>query len=150
MSALIVFWKVFVMSDSINELYDQGLEKYQAGEPIEDLIAYFSDLRDRAPKNSAVLCSLAWLYLLADKPNAALKVAQKSVKFDKQAPQARINLAIALLESGKSGVREQIEAAQEIIGLSSQLRDEIIKNLDDGLARKPDWKAVNRVKNWLS
>ena len=138
------------MNDSINELYDQGLEKYQAGEPIEDLIAYFSDLRDRAPKNSAVLCSLAWLYLLADKPNAALKVAQKSVKFDKQAPQARINLAIALLESGKSGVREQIEAAQEIIGLSSQLREEIIQNLDDGLARKPDWKAVNRVKNWLS
>lgn len=150
MSALIVLWKVFVMNDSINELYDQGLEKYQAGEPIEDLIAYFSDLRDRAPKNSAVLCSLAWLYLLADKPNAALKVAQKSVKFDKQAPQARINLAIALLESGKSGVREQIEAAQEIIGLSSQLREEIIQNLDDGLARKPDWKAVNRVKNWLS
>jgi len=138
------------MSDSINELYDQGLEKYQAGEPIEDLIAYFSDLRDRAPKNSAVLCSLAWLYLLADKPSAALKVAQKSVKFDKQAPQARINLAIALLESGKSGVREQIEAAQEIIGLSSQLQQEIIQNLDDGLARKPDWKAVNRVKNWIS
>ncbi len=138
------------MSDLINELYDKGLEKYQAGEPIEDLIAYFSDLRDRAPKNSAVLCSLAWLYLLADQPNAALKIAQKSVKLDKQAPQARINLAIALLESGKSGVREHIEAAQEIIGLSSQLREDIIQNLDDGLARKPDWKAVNRVKNWLS
>ncbi|MDR9403757.1 MAG: hypothetical protein RI580_09980 [Halothece sp. Uz-M2-17] len=138
------------MSESINELYDQGLEKYQAGEPIADLIEYFRDLRDRAPKNSAVWCSLAWLYLLADKPNSALKAAQKSVKLDQQAPQARINLAIALLEAGKSGVREQVEAAQEVIGMSSQLREEIIKNLDDGLARKPDWKAVTRVKNWIS
>jgi tetratricopeptide (TPR) repeat protein len=138
------------MSESINELYDKGLEKYQAGEPIEELIDYFRDLRDRAPKNSAILCSLAWLYLLADKPNAALKVAQKSVKFDKQAPQARVNLAIALLEAGKSGVREHIDAAQEVIGMSSQLREEIIKNLDDGLAKKPDWEAVIRVKNWLA
>lgn len=137
------------MSESINELYDRGLEKYQAGEPIEELIDYFRDLRDRAPKNSAILCSLAWLYLLGDKPNAALKAAQKSVKFDKQAPQARVNLAIALLEAGKSGVREHIDAAQEVIGMSSQLREEIIKNLDDGLAKKPDWEAVIRVKNWL-
>lgn len=138
------------MSESINELYDKGLEKYQAGEPIDELIDYFRDLRDRAPKNSAILCSLAWLYLLADKPNSALKVAQKSVKFDKQAPQARVNLAIALLEAGKSGVREHIDAAQEVIGMSSQLREEIIKNLDDGLAKKPDWEAVIRVKNWLA
>jgi len=139
-----------MMSESINELYDQGLEKYQAGEPIEDLISYFRDLRDRAPKNSAVWCSLAWLYLLADEPNSALKAAQKSVKLDQQAPQARINLAIALLEAGKSGVREQIDAAEEVIGMSSQLREEVIKNLDDGLAKKPDWKAVTRVKNWIS
>lgn len=138
------------MSESINELYDQGLERYQAGEPIEDLIPYFRELRDRAPKNSAVWCSLAWLYLLADKPNSALKAAQKSVKLDKQAPQARINLAIALLEAQKSGVREHIDAAEEIMGVSSQLREEIIQNLDDGLARKPDWKAVIRVKNWIS
>lgn len=138
------------MGEAINELYEQGLEKYKAGEPLEDLIAYFKDLSDRAPKNSAIWCSLAWLYLLSDKPNAALKAAQKSVKFDKQAPQARVNLALALLETEKSGVREQIEVAQEMIGLSSQLREEIIANLDDGLAKKPDWKAVNRVKNWLS
>ena len=137
------------MSESINELYDQGLEKYQAGENIEDLIIYFRELRDRAPKNSAIWCSLAWLYLLADKPNSALKAAQKSVKLDKKAPQARINLAIALLESGKSGVREHIDAAQETIGLSSEIKEDILKNLEDGLARKPDWKAVNRVKNWL-
>lgn len=138
------------MSESINELYDQGLEKYQAGEPVADLIPYFRELRDRAPKNSAIWCSLAWLYLLADQPDSALKAAQKSVKFDKKAPQARINLAIALLETGKPGVREQIDAVQEMISLSSQLREEVIKNLDDGLARKPDWKAVNRVKSWLS
>ncbi|MFB6276297.1 MAG: tetratricopeptide repeat protein [Halothece sp.] len=138
------------MSESINELYDKGLEKYQAGEPIEDLIAYFRDLRDRAPKNSAIWCSLAWLYLLGDKPNAAVKAAQKSVKLDKKAPQARINLAIALLESGQSGVREQIDAAQEMLSLSSEIKQEVIKNLDDGLARKPDWKSVSRVKSWIS
>lgn len=138
------------MSESINDLYDKGLEKYQAGEPIEDLIAYFRDLRDRAPKNSAIWCSLAWLYLLGDKPNAALKAAQKSVKLDKKAPQARINLAIALLESGQSGVREQIDAAQEMLSFSSEIQQQVIKNLDDGLARKPDWKSVTRVKSWIS
>jgi len=138
------------MTDSINELYNQGVEKYQAGEPIEDVIAYFKDLSDRAPKNSAVWCSLAWLYLLADKPNAALKAAQKSVKLDKKAPQARINLALALLATGKSGVREHIEAAQEVLSLNSEIRKEVIANLDDGLARKPDWKELNRVKSWLT
>lgn len=137
------------MTDSVADLLEKSIERYNAGEKAEDLIPVFQDICDRAPKNAAAWSSLAWLYLLADKPKLALKAAQKSVKCDSKAPQARINLAIAMLETKTSGVREHIEAAQQIISLDAQIRKDIEENLEDGLTRKPDWKSIERIKNWL-
>ncbi|MEM6715838.1 MAG: hypothetical protein AAF622_12265, partial [Cyanobacteria bacterium P01_C01_bin.147] len=104
---------------------------------------------DRAPKSSAALTCLAWLYLLEDKPNSALKSAQKAVKLTPQDPQGRVNLALALLETQKKGVRDHIDEAVQVMMLSSELKEEVQKNLEEGLSRKPDWKNLQRVQKWL-
>jgi predicted Zn-dependent protease len=137
------------MSDSVNALFERGLERYKAGEAPETLIPVFKDICDRAPKNATAWACLAWLYLLTDKPKSALKAAQKSIKLDARPPQARINLALAMLETGSPGVRVHIEAAQQLMLLDTAIREEIAENIQDGLERKPDWKSLQRVKSWL-
>jgi predicted Zn-dependent protease len=137
------------MTQSVTSLLENGIERYKAGEKPEDLILVFKDLCDRAPKNTSAWASLAWLYLLTDKPKLAFKAAQKSVKLDSRAPQARINLVLAMLETETSGVRQHIEAVQQIMALDTQIRQDIEENIQDGLTRKPDWKSLERVKAWL-
>lgn len=137
------------MTEAIASLLENGLERYQAGEKPETLISTFKEICDHAPKNAAAWSSLAWLYLLSDKPNSALKAAQKSVKLDSQAPQARINLALAMLETGTTGVRQHIDLVQQAITLDQEIRQNISENIEDGLARKPSWKSLERIKNWL-
>lgn len=130
-------------------LFNQGLERYQAGEDPNNLIPIFKDLCDRAPKNSNAWTCLAWLYLLVDKPKEAYKAAQKAVKLNPQDPQARVNLALAMLDSGVKGVRPHIELAQQLIIADSSWKDEVKQNIEDGLTRKPGWKSLLQVQKWL-
>lgn len=137
------------MTQSTESLFEQGIERYKAGEPASELIPVFQEICDRAPKSSAALTCLAWLYLLEDKPNSAYKAAQKAVKLNPQDPQSRINLALALLETGKKGVREHVDAASEVMTMSAELREEVQKSLEEGLSRKQDWKGLQQVHKWL-
>jgi predicted Zn-dependent protease len=137
------------MVEPVASLYENGLERYKNGESAESLIPVFKEICDRSKKNATAWSSLAWLYLLVDKPQQALKAAQKGVKLDKNSPQGRINLAIALLETETKGVREQIEIVQRVMSFSSEIRQELAENIEDGLTRKPDWASLIRVKNWL-
>ncbi len=137
------------MTQTIESLFDTGIERYKAGEDPAELIPVFKDVCDRAPKSSAAWTCLAWLYLLTDKGSKALEASQKAVKLNAQDPQARVNLAIAMLETGKKGVRQHIEIIQQILLISQELREEIEANIADGLERKPDWKSLLRVKAWL-
>ncbi len=138
------------MTQTVETLFDEGIERYKAGEDPAELIPVFKDLCDRAPKSSAAWACLAWLYLLTDKPTAGLKAAQKSVKLNPQDPQSRVNLAVAMLDAGKPGVREQVEIAEQVMTVADDLRAEVMQSIDDGLARKPDWKSLARVKQWLA
>ena len=131
------------------ELFQEGFERYQAGESVKTLIPLFKDVCDRAPKNSNALTSLAWLYLLDEKPSSAYKAAKSAIKLNSHDPQARINLAVAMLELGKTGVRSHVEIAEQMIMADSDWLDEVKKNFEDGLSRKPDWKHLLRVKKWL-
>ncbi|NEQ31392.1 MAG: hypothetical protein F6K04_10350 [Leptolyngbya sp. SIO4C5] len=137
------------MTQPVESLFDAGIKRYQAGEPTADLIPIFKEICDRAPKNSAAWTCLSWLYLLADKPNSALKAAQKGVKLAPQDPQPRINLAIAMLETGKPGVRSHVEMAGRAVSAIPEIRQEVERNFKEGLSRKPDWPSLQRVKNWL-
>ncbi|MEA5472588.1 hypothetical protein [Spirulina sp. 06S082] len=137
------------MVEPVASLYENGLERYKNGESAESLIPVFKEICDRSKKNATAWSSLAWLYLLVDKPQQALKAAQKGVKLDKNSPQGRVNLAIALLETETKGVREQIEIVQRVMAFSAEIRQELAENIEDGLTRKPNWASLIRVKNWL-
>jgi predicted Zn-dependent protease len=139
----------FTMTQTVESLFDTGLERYKAGEAADSLIPVFKEVCDRAPKTSAAWICLAWLYLLDNKPSLAYKAAQKAVKLNPQDPQARINLALAMLETKQKGLREHIDFAQQLIFVNPEWRDEIKNSIEDGLSRKPDWQSLAKVKNWL-
>ena len=134
---------------SVDALFEQGIERYKAGESVADLLPVFKEICDRAPKSSAGWTCLSWLYLLDEKPSQATKAAHKAVKLNPQDPQARVNLAIAMLETAQKGVRQHVEIVGQIILISPELREEVQENLKEGLSRKPDWKSLKRIQGWL-
>ena len=131
------------------DLFQQGIDRYNAGEDPKDLIPIFKGICDRAPKSSASWTCLAWLYLLSDQANLAVSAAKKAVKHSPHDAQARVNLAAALVDSGQKGVRAQVDIASQILMIDTESHDEVLKNLEDGLDRKPDSKGLQRVKAWL-
>jgi predicted Zn-dependent protease len=137
------------MTQTVESLFDEGIERYKGGEDPATLIPLFKEICDRSKKSSAAWTCLAWLYLLSDKPTLALDAAQKAVKLNAQDPQARVNLAVAMLEIDKKGVRQHVEVAQQIIMIVPDMRDEVQQNIEDGLTRKPGWKSLERVQSWL-
>lgn len=137
------------MSESPETLFDRALEKYQAGEAAENLIPTFQEICDLNPKNSAAWTCLAWLYLLVEQPQQALKAAQRSVKLEPRDPQSQLNLALAMLDAKEKGVRKHIEIVQQAIDFDENIKVNIKENIEDGLQRKPDWKGLQKAKNWL-
>ncbi|MBW4604559.1 MAG: hypothetical protein KME29_34620 [Calothrix sp. FI2-JRJ7] len=137
------------MTQTLESLFDSGLERYKAGESPATLIPVFKDICDRSPKSSAAWTCLSWLYLLDDKGSLACKAAQKAVKINPQDPQARVNLAVAMLETGQKGLRQHVEFAQQLIFVNEEWRSELEESIKDGLSRKPDWKSLTKVKDWI-
>lgn len=137
------------MSESVETIFDQALEKYQAGEAPESLISTFQEICQNSPKNSAAWTCLAWLYLLIEKPQQALKAAQRSVRIEPRDPQSQLNLALAMLDAGQKGVRKHIEIVQQAIDFDENIKASIKENIEDGLQRKPDWKSLQKAQKWL-
>lgn len=137
------------MTNTVESLFDTGLERYKAGESAASLIPVFKEVCDRSPKSSSAWTCLAWLYLLDNKANLAYKAAQKAVKLNPQDPQARINLAVAMLETGQKGLREHVDFAQQLIFVNQEWEDEVKNSIEDGLTRKPDWQSLAKVKGWI-
>jgi tetratricopeptide (TPR) repeat protein len=133
---------------TVEDLFNQGLERYNAGEAVVTLIPVFKEVCDRAQRNSPALTCLAWLYLLEGKSTLALKAAQKAIKLNPQDPQARINLVMAMLDTNQKGVRPHIEIIQQIL-MVPELREEVENSFADGLKRKPDWASLIKVKSWV-
>ena len=137
------------MTKTPEELYKEGLERYKAGEKANTLIPLFKEITDRSPKSSSSWISLSWLYLLEKKPKPAYKAAKEGVKFNPDDPQGRINLALAMLEIGKKGVRLHVERAQQMIMADKDWLEEIKSNIKDGFDRRGEWPNLSRVKSWL-
>ncbi|MCM1985116.1 tetratricopeptide repeat protein [Lyngbya confervoides] len=133
---------------TVEALFDEGVERYQKGESVQTLIPFFKQICDRAKRNSPAWTCLAWLQLLADKPYAAFKSAQKAVKLNPEDAQARVNLAIAMLETHQKGVRDQVELLQQMM-MVPELKQEVEDNFQDGLKRKPDWNSLKKVRSWI-
>ena len=137
------------MSESPEALFDRALEKYQAGETAENLIPTFQEICQNEPKNSAAWTCLAWLYLLLEKPQQALKAAQRSVRIEPRDPQTQVNLALAMLDTGSKGVRKHIDIVKQAIDFDENIKANVKENIEEGLQRKPDWKSLQKVQKWL-
>ena len=136
-------------SQEETSLFDQAIARYQQGVAPEELIDDFLRITEQAPRQSAGWTCLAWLQLLLDQPQKALQSARTAVKLNPQDPQARINLSVAMLETGAKGVREHIELVQRVKLVAPELAAELNDSIADGLRRRPGWQALEKVKTWL-
>ncbi len=140
------------MTDAVAEapsLFEQALQSYQEGAPLPEVIDSFLTITQQEPRLSAGWTCLAWLQLLDNQPQAALRSARNAVKLNPQDPQARINLSLAMLENNVKGVREHIELVQRVRLMAPEIGEELDNSIADGLARRPDWQALQKVKAWL-
>ena len=138
------------MPPSEENLFEQAMGRYEAGADAADILPDFQQITEAAPKQSAGWICLAWLQLLCNQPEEALRSARFAVKLNPQDPQARINLSLALLETESKGVREHIQMVQQILTMAPQVTDDLRGALEDGLRRRPGWTSAEKVKNWLS
>jgi len=136
-------------SDSGTTLFDEAIARYQQGAAPEELIADFLTITAQNPRQSAGWTCLAWLQLLLDQPQSALQSARTAVRLNPQDPQARINLSVAMLETGAKGVREHIEMVKRVMLLAPDLSQELHDSMADGLRRRPGWQALEKVRSWL-
>ena len=138
------------MTTSHETLFSQALERYRQGTPPEELLEDFLQITAQAPAQSAGWTCLAWLQLLDEQPQAALRSAKTAVRLNPQDPQARINLSLAMLETGAKGVREHVEIVQRVMAMAPEMTGDLQKSIADGLVRKPGWKAMEKLKAWLA
>tara|TARA_B100001939_G_scaffold170583_1_gene147107 strand:+ start:564 stop:983 length:420 start_codon:yes stop_codon:yes gene_type:complete len=138
------------MESSEESLFEQAMARYQAGASAAEILPDFLRITEAAPRQSAGWTCLAWLQLLCDLPEDALRSARFAVKLNPQDPQARINLSLALLETESKGVREHVQVVQQVLTMAPQISDELRTALDDGLQRRPNWTSLEKVKTWLN
>jgi predicted Zn-dependent protease len=137
------------MESTQESLFEQAMARYQNGAPAAELLDDFITITEAAPRQSAGWTCLAWLQLLCDQPEAALRSARTAVKLNPQDPQARINLSLAMLETKAKGVRDQIELVQQVLAMAPDVGQELQASIADGFQRRPGWPALTKVKNWL-
>ncbi|AII46267.1 MAG: hypothetical protein ISP81_09100 [Synechococcus sp. BS301-5m-G54] len=138
------------MESSQESLFEQAMARYQAGASAAEILPDFLRITEAAPRQSAGWTCLAWLQLLCDLPEDALRSARFAVKLNPQDPQARVNLSLALLETESKGVREHVQVVQQVLTMAPQISDELRTALDDGLQRRPNWTSLEKVKTWLN
>ncbi len=134
---------------AVAELFDNAIKDYQAGESPAKLIPIFVDICNRSPKLDSAWTCLSWLYLLENKPQLAIKAAEKSMRIDPFDAQTRINLALALLEAKQPGVRQHVEMAQQLVDAAPEVKEQVVGNFQDGFNRKPEWESLKRIEKWI-
>lgn len=137
------------MSLSQESRFEAALSRYRQGAPASDLIDEFLAITDQAPRLSAGWTCLAWLQLLEDRAEDALRSARTAVKLNPQDPQARINLVLALLETGGKGVREHVEMVERIMLMAPEVAQELRESMADGMTRRPGWSSLEKLQSWL-
>ncbi len=137
------------MTASVEELFQAAVARYEAGEAAVTLIPDFVDICKQSTKLSAAWTCLSWLYLLEQQPEPALKAAQKAVNLDRVDAQPRVNLALAMLETGRKGVREQVEMIQRILISDNEQIDLVKANIQEGKKRRAEWTQLSKIEQWL-
>ena len=137
------------MERNDESLFENAMARYQSGEEASKLIKDFEEITSISPNQSAGWTCLAWLQLLCNENQNALRSARVAVKLNPQDPQSRINLTIALLETNSKGVREHIEFVKRALLIVPDLEKELKDSLNDGINRKPNWNSLKKIQSWL-
>ncbi|ABX08064.1 tetratricopeptide repeat protein [Prochlorococcus marinus] len=137
------------MESNQDNLFDQAMSRYQAGEDVKEVLKEFEKITSISPNQSAGWTCLAWLQLLCDLKEDALRSARMAVRLNGQDPQARVNLSLALLETNSKGVRDHIEFVKKALMFVPEVEKELKISIEDGLSRKPEWQSLKKIKTWL-
>ncbi|KGG13257.1 MULTISPECIES: tetratricopeptide repeat protein [Prochlorococcus] len=129
--------------------FDAAMSRYQSGVDPSEVLKDFENITAVSPAQSAGWTCLAWLQLLCNRNEDALKSARTAVKLNAQDPQARVNLSLALLETNSKGVRDHIDFVKRALLIVPEIEKELKLSIEDGLDRKPEWKSLIKVKIWL-
>ena len=136
-------------SASAESRFDQAIHRYREGAAATTLIEEFEAITAQAPRLAAAWTCLAWLQLLDDQPDQALRSARTAVKLNPQDPQSRVNLCLAMLDTGAKGVREHIDLVLRVTAVAPELATDLQASIADGLQRKPGWTSLEKVRTWL-
>ena len=137
------------METNNESLFENAMARYESGEEASTLINDFQEITNISPNQSAGWTCLAWLQLLCNQNQNALRSARIAVKLNPQDPQSRINLTLALLETNSKGVREHIDFVKRALLILPELQKELQNSIQDGLNRKPEWNALKKIQSWL-
>ena len=135
--------------DDLENYFNNALSRYQSGEDILTLLEDFKQITIQMPNHFAAWTCLSWLYLLLKSNEEALFAARQAVRLNGQDPQARMNLALALLATNTKGVREHIIIIKRIIMMGPDVEEELKSSINDGFSKYPKWPEMKKVKNWL-
>ena len=136
------------MSGIENE-FNAALSRYQDGDDIDKVAQEFKEIINKIPNHFAAWTCLAWLKLLQKNNEEALFAAKQAVKLNGQDPQARMNLALALLATNNKGVRDHIDLIKRLLIVAPELEEDLKQSVDDGLARDSNWIELKKIKRWL-
>ena len=132
------------------DLFTIGNELYQQKAPLPEVIDVFLQAEEKYNKDSSVYTCLSWLYMLKDESgdfDKAISYAKTALRLDPGNIQAHVNLVLALLATGKKGVREQFE---KVISRSTkQDLEHAVYNLKDALERKPEFQDAAKLLTWI-
>ena len=136
--------------DDFESFFNEALSKYQSGEDISEVIEDFKQITSEIPNHFAAWTCLSWLFLLLKKNDDGLFAAKQAVRLNAQDPQARMNLALALLATNNKGVRDHITIIKRMMLMLPDVAEELRTSIDDGFSRYPEWPEMKKVKNWLA
>ena len=135
--------------NDIEAEFNAALSRYEAGEDLLPLVDDFKKIINQIPNHFAAWTCLAWLQLLQKNNEDALFAAKQAVKLNGQDPQARMNLALALLATNNKGVRDHIDLIKRLIIFAPELEEDLKESVNDGLLRYSDWSELKKIKKWL-
>ena len=136
--------------DDCEAFFNEALSRYQSGGELEEILEDFKQITNQIPNHFAAWTCLSWLNLLSKNNDEGLFAARQAVKLNGQDPQARMNLALALLATNNKGVREHITIIQRMILMVPDIQEELKLSIEDGFLRYPEWPEMKKVKNWLA
>lgn len=131
--------------------FEKGLELYEAKGELNQVIEFFEQGVLLSPKDTTGYTCLSWLHLLRGEEGDAqkgLNYASKGLKCDPSNHQAHFNLVLAMLVSGRTGVRQELSKAKLKCRTPEDVQ-EVTENLQDAIERRPDFDEAAKLLKWI-